>query len=142
MKKLLFLGILFMAANAHAMSNRDDFQRWRATDTATADGYVFISSGCPCVIWDLTVTSGAFNPGQASFQYHGSTATGPNLARNISVSSSPVFDIDNTGDTFMIGDVVTSSSVYYSKTGPSTIRLRWDYFTSPPKGLERKGLKP
>lgn len=144
MKKAIWISLFILGAltlnKAHAMNNLDNYQAWRVTETATADGYVFLSSGCPCVIWDLTVASGAANPGQDVFQFYGSTSA-TNLTWNKSVSTSTPFDIDTAGTNYAIGDVITSTAVYYSKTGPAAIRLRYDNFYVQPKGQERKGRK-
>ena len=141
MKRLFVVfGMMFLASQIHAMSNKDAFQRWRATETSTTDNLVFLASGCPCVIHDVLVTSGT-GVATSQFKYYGST-TGNLDQRDLMITTSTVFDIDNTGDLFPIDEVVVSTNVYYTKTGASSIRVRWDWFMSPPPGQINKGYKP
>ena len=140
MKKWIVLSLMLIASKSYAMSNKDAFQNWRATETNSADSYVFLASGCPCVVFDLTVTTGSA-PTNAGFQYFGSTVT-ERVNFNKSVTTSTLYDIKTTASIFPIAEVIVSSSIYYTKTGGSTIRLRWDYYMVPPKGRERIGYKP
>lgn len=142
MKKWIFLSLMLIASKSYA--SLKDVQVWRATETATADNVVFVATGCPCVIYDITVTSGSPDQGKSVFRYYTSTVTTGFTAveSRFILSTSTVHDIDVTGDRFEPYEVITSSSWGYHKTGTTSIRVRWDYLYQAPKGRERVGLRP
>ena len=154
MKKWMLFGIFAVFASmslpneVKAMSNKDAFQRWRSLEISTVAFQVFLTSGCPCVIHDITVTSGT-SVANPRFQYFGSSVTYPLTygvadppSANLNASTSPLFDVDTSGDRYDLDEVITSNSIFYSMISSSTIRVRWDYFLSPPTGLNQRGYKP
>lgn len=151
MKRLIVLGLMFWATQVHALSWKDNINNWRTLEISTAGINILLTTGCPCYVYDLTVTSGAgTNFGNTAFQFYWSTVTlglspGQTVAKtfNLATSTSPNFNTNVTADRFLIEEVVTSQALYYTFTSSASIRLRWDYLNMPPLGdFYNNGRKP
>lgn len=136
MKKMLFiLGILISlySTKLYAGFNPRDYQLWRSTEISGTPTNFLIATGA-IIVADLTVSSGSI--GISDFQYRNSSSA----AVGLSGSTSTVYDVDTTGDYFPIGELIGDGLVI-TKTGGSSIRLRWTWFTSSPSGQELRGMK-
>lgn len=144
----LIVGLMFMASNVYSMTNRDDFQIWRSSETSSIDNGVVVATNGPIIIHDILVTSGSYTVGSTvtypvpfcTFQYHVSSITYGNFSQLIT-STSPVYDVSTTGNYFPLDEYIYGTFLYTKATGRCSIRIRWNYYLSPPFGRGNIGLK-
>ena len=132
MGKMLGSVILLLMCQALNAASKSSYETWRSTEVNTAVTNVQVATGV-IVLMDLTVINGV--PGESTFQYSNSSATGLSVSR----TTSPVYNVKTTGDYFRIDEHLTFG-FNITQTGTATVRARWDWFY-PPAGKEKIGLR-
>ena len=134
MKKILLIAFVLMSATkVFASVNAREYKLWRSSETAATATNVLIATG-NIFVHDILVTSGTTV--SALFTYFNSSTTDLGVPR----STSSTFDIDTTGDYFVVDDLL-SAGFLFTKTGTGHLRIRWDWLIGPNAGEEFKGLK-
>lgn len=133
MGKMLGSVILLLMCQALNAASKASYETWRSTEVNTAILNTQVATGA-IVLRDLTVINGV--PGESTFVYSNSSATGLSVSR----TTSPVYNIKTQGDYFRIDEILTFG-LNITQTGTATIRARWDWLVVPPSGKEKLGLR-
>jgi len=112
----------------------DKYHQWRTSETITSDTDVLIATGV-IFVKDVVVASGTSSVAQ--LQLFNTTGT---VAGGVSRSSSAIYDVSSKNFPIPIEQIYTKG-LRYTKTGNSTIAIRWDWVLTVPKGQENRGLK-
>lgn len=131
----VFVFVLCFWQEAKAYQKDELYKEWRSTITCSVDTDVLVATGA-IHIELIQTTSGTL--GSGGFQFFNTTGT---VANGVSRSSSPVYTIEDTNDTYLVKRPVYKG-FRYTKTGTSCVEVLWDWIGLPPRGFEDEGIMP
>lgn len=132
MKKYVLVVLMILACGYVHARGESKFERWRSSEGCGAFTNILVATGA-VYVKDVTVTSGTLII--AEFTYYNSSSTGLN------VSTSTVYDVNDTGNVFLLDEVLKYGFAYTKSGASGCIRVRWDWYIAPNTGQEDFGIK-